>query len=372
MNQFVVERDNLNAALTRVKEASPTKSTIPILGNVLLRAEDGKLELTCTNLDMTISQSVAIDGPDSKIETTLPASMFAAMVNRMTAGADITIKPDHEPHSLLVTCGRTEAILPTLPGTDFPLMDAIQGGNSFTLPAHDLATLLEKSCTSISDEETRYYLGGIFLHVDNDRLAAVSTNGHHLSFYALDYLPDGAQDMPGVIVPRKTVPILQKLAKATEKEIVVSVTDTRIVAECGNIAITSKLVDGNFPEYTRVIPRDEKCIVRLNTNAITNAVQTLNTIAVEREPSVEIVLEDEAVTLSLSTNDGAAAKNTQPCSYTKGEAGETLKMNSQYLHELLKSTGSPEINIHVSDAASPYKLTINESTHVMVLMPRRV
>ncbi|MEL7029885.1 MAG: DNA polymerase III subunit beta, partial [Pseudomonadota bacterium] len=252
--KVTIERSVFLKALSHTQSVVEKRNTIPILSNVLLQAGEGRLSLTATDLDMEIVESapadVAVEGA-----ATAPAHTLYEIVRRLPDGAQARLDLSGDDPRLKLSAGRSDFALSVLPSEDFPILPADDLGVNFTVPAAELARLIDKTRFAISTEETRYYLNGVFLHPhvqdDGGVLRVVATDGHRLARVDTD-LPEGAADMPGVIVPRKAVVELRRLLEDAEDQVQVSASDAKIRFSFGDVVLTSKLIDGSFPDYSRV------------------------------------------------------------------------------------------------------------------------
>ncbi|MGN6463189.1 MAG: DNA polymerase III subunit beta, partial [Pseudolabrys sp.] len=254
--KVTVERSALLKSLGHVHRVVERRNTIPILANVLLRADKGKLSLKATDLDLEVIETIAAEvSPGGS--TTVPAHMFYEIVRKLPEGTQVVLEASGDRAILAIRAGRSRFTLQTLPESDFPDLAAGEMTHKFTLAAKDLKRLIDKTQFAISTEETRYYLNGIYLHVAGaakaQKLRAVATDGHRLAQAELD-APKGADGMPGIIVPRKTVGEVQRLIEDLDADVSIELSQTKIRFTIGDVVLTSKLIDGTFPDYGRVIP----------------------------------------------------------------------------------------------------------------------
>src|SRR6202158_4290156 len=254
--KVTVERAALLRSLGHVHRVVERRNTIPILANVLIRADEAKLALKATDLDLEVIETIPAEvGPAGA--TTVPAHMFYDIVRKLPEGTQILLEASGDRASLALRAGRSRFSLQTLPESDFPDLAAGEMTHKFALAAKDLKRLIDKTQFAISTEETRYYLNGIYLHTAGTAkaatLRAVATDGHRLAQVELP-LPEGAAGMPGIIVPRKTVGEVQRLIEGNEAEIIVDLSQGKIRFTIADAVLTSKLIDGTFPDYARVIP----------------------------------------------------------------------------------------------------------------------
>ena len=247
--KITVERSELLKSLGHVHRVVERRNTIPILANVLIKADDGRLSLKATDLDLEVTDSIAAEVAPGGA-TTVPAHMFYDIVRKLPDGSQIVIEGSGERAVLSIRAGRSRFTLQTLPESDFPDLAAGEMSHSFKLAAGDLKRLIDKTQFAISTEETRYYLNGIYLHTigtdGSTTLRAVATDGHRLAQCELP-LPEGAAGMPGIIMPRKTVGEVQRLIESGEGDVEIELSTSKIRFTIGNVVLTSKLIDGTFP-----------------------------------------------------------------------------------------------------------------------------
>src|ERR1700737_4445130 len=244
--KVTVERAALLKSIGHVHRVVERRNTIPILANLLIRADKGKLSLKATDLDLEVIETIPAEVSPAG-STTVPAHMIYDIVRKLPEGSQIVLDSSGDRASLTIRAGRSRFSLQTLPESDFPDLAAGEMTHKFSLPAKDLKRLIDKTQFAISTEETRYYLNGIYLHVAGSApsipLRAVATDGHRLAQIDLP-APQGATGMPGVIVPRKTVGEVQRLIEDNEAEVGIELSQGKTRFTTGNVGLTSKLIDG--------------------------------------------------------------------------------------------------------------------------------
>jgi DNA polymerase-3 subunit beta len=269
-----------------------------------------------------------------------------------------------------LSAGRSRFHLSTLPRDDFPVISEGELPTRFELPAATLRQIIDKTRFAISSEETRYYLMGIFLHVADDQLKAAATDGHRLARVVLDK-PDGADGMPDVIVPRKCVAELRKLLDELDGTVEVSLSPTKIRFGLGSAVLTSKLIDGTFPDYNRVIPTANDKLLKLDPKTFSAGVDRVSTIASEKTRAVKMSLDRDKVTLSVTSPESGTATEELPADY----GSDTLEIgfNARYLLDILGEIEGDTVEVHLADAAAPTLLRENDKSNALyVLMPMRV
>jgi len=309
--KLTIERAALLKGLAHIQSVVERRNTIPILSNVMLRAEHGRLALSATDMDLeiveTVDAQVAGEGA-----ATAPAHTLYDIVRKLREGSQIELQMSGDKAAMTLRSGRSTFTLACLPSEDYPLMTGGELPHNFSLQASELKGLIDRTKFAISTEETRYYLNGIFLHAtksgDTEVLRAVATDGHRLARVEM-LLPDGAAGMPGIIVPRKTVAELRKLIDESELEIGIALSDTKIRFVFGDAVLTSKLIDGTFPDYDRVIPTNNDKLLEVECKPFAEAVDRVSTISTEKSRAVKLALERGTVTLSaLAAESGRSFK----------------------------------------------------------------
>jgi DNA polymerase III subunit beta len=371
--KVTVERTALLKSLGRVHRVVERRNTIPILANVLIRADRSKLSLKATDLDLEV-----IDGVDAEVSpggsTTVPAHMFYEIVRKLPEGSQIVLEASGDRAVLAIRAGRSRFTLQTLPESDFPDLAAGEMTHKFTLPAADLKRLIDKTQFAISTEETRYYLNGIYLHTAGNgksaMLRAVATDGHRLAQVEL-MLPSGAAGMPGIIVPRKTVGEVQRLIEDTGSEVAVELSQGKIRFSIGDVVLTSKLIDGTFPDYGRVIPLGNDKELVVDKKDFEASVDRVSTVSSERGRAVKLSISSGKLMLSVTNPDSGSATEELEIEY--GADPIDIGFNSRYLLDIAAQIEGEVAVLKLADAGSPTLIQDRDSSGALyVLMPMRV
>ena len=371
--RITIERASLLKALNHVQSVVERRNTIPILSNVLLSAEKGKLSLTATDLDIEIVESVAADVVRAGA-TTAPAHTLYDIVRKLPDGAQVQLEFGEGDGRLTLSAGRSKFQLSALPREDFPALSAGALPHKFALKPDDLAALIDKTRFAVSTEETRYYLNGIYLHVHAEKgkqfLRAVATDGHRLARYELE-APKGANGIPGIIVPRKTVNEVRKLLEDIDAPGEVAVSDTKIRFALDSVILTSKLIDGTFPEYQRVIPSGNDKIMEIVRDELKEAVDRVSTVSTEKSRAVKLNLEKGRLTLSVVSPEAGTATEELILDY--GSGGIEIGFNARYIMDILERVDGDKAIFQFSDSGSPTLVRDSASDAALyVLMPMRV
>lgn len=370
--KLTIERAALMRSLNHVQSVVERRNTIPILSNVLFKADGDSLSMTTTDMDLEINESVAakVERPGA---TTAPAHTLHDIVRKLPDGTDVTLEVDAAGNSMTVKSGRSTFKLSCLPTSDFPEIGNAQLPSSFTIPAAELRNLIDRTKFAMSTEETRYYLNGIYVHavdVDGTKvLRAVATDGHRLARFEMP-LPAGSEGMPGVIVPRKTINELRKLLDEAADAIKVSLSESKIRFSFDHIDLTSKLIDGTFPNYEQVIPTKNDKVVEVNAKIFSNAIDRVSTISDGKSRAVKIALNGKTMTLSANSPEaGSATEDLEVNSNDNMEIG----FNARYLLDITSQLEGDGCRITLADSASPTIIQdAADSSALYVLMPLRV
>jgi DNA polymerase-3 subunit beta len=371
--KLTIERATLLAALGHVQNVVERRNTIPILSNVLLAAADGQLALTATDLDLAIVERTAAEIGQSGATTT-PAHTLYDIIRKLPEGAQVELSTGKDEARLSVKAGRSAFSLPCLPKEDFPAQTDDKLPSRFRLAADDLRRLVDKTRFAISTEETRYYLNGIYLHAAKSdgvaMLRAVATDGHRLA-QVESPLPDGAAGMPGVIIPRKAVAELRRLMEQVSEPVEVALSETKIRFAFGSTVLTTKLIDGTFPDYQRVIPSDNDKVLEVDCKRFAEAVDRVSTISTEKSRSIKLSLSKDRLQLSATSPETGSASEEMEVSYP-GEALE-IGFNSKYLLDIAGQIDGDVSRIDLADAVSPTIVRdLGDERALYVLMPMRV
>jgi DNA polymerase-3 subunit beta len=371
--KITIDRAALLKPLGHVQSVVERRNTIPILSNVLLRASDGRLSMTATDMDMSIIESVAcaIDQPG---ETTIAAQMIHEIVRKLPDGAEVELDTAGDSGQMTIRAGRSMFTLPTLPVDDFPTVSRDDLNVAFTLSATDAKMLIDRTRFAISTEETRYYLNGIYLHAgqnaDVQVLRAVATDGHRLARVEMP-LPAGAESMPSVIAPRKAVVELRKLIDEIDGDIDVSLSETKLCFKFADSVLTTKLIDGTFPDYERVIPTENDKILHVDCKTFSAAVDRVAIISTEKTRAIKMTIGNGALVLLANSPDAGSAREELEVDYkaTPLEIG----FNSRYLLDIAAQIDGGEAVFTLADAAAPTIIRDSaDDSALYVLMPMRV
>lgn len=367
-----IERATLLKSLSHVQSVVERRNTIPILSNVLIEASDnGQIKLTATDLDLQIVETFAAD-VETPGATTVSAHTLFEIARKLPDGSQVQLQAADG--RMAVNAGRARFSLATLPRDDFPMIAEGELPTSFEIPASSLIQIIDKTRFAISTEETRYYLNGIFLHVTEDAepvLKAAATDGHRLARVTLPR-PAGAEGMPDIIVPRKCVAEVRKLLdEAGDNSVQVDLSASKIRFTFDTIILTSKLIDGTFPDYSRVIPTANDKLLKIDPKAFSQGVDRVATIATEKTRAVKMALDKDKITLSVTSPENGTAAEEVSGQYSSD--GFEIGFNARYLMDILNEIKSDVVELHLADASAPTLIRENDTSPALyVLMPMRV
>lgn len=369
--KLTIERAALLTSLGHVQSVVERRNTIPILSHVQIEASGATVKFRATDLELSVVEETA-----AMVETagmaTAPAHTLYDIVRKLPDGADVELSLDQERRRLSLQAGRSRFALACLPNEDFPTIEDDDLPHSFTLPAGELRRLVERTRFAISTEETRYYLNGVYMHATDDggMLRAVATDGHRLARFEIA-APAGAERLPGVIVPRKAIGEIHRLLGDGERDVAVSVSDSKIRFNVGNTVLTSKLIDGSFPDYERVIPSGNDKQLEVDSKVFAGAVDRVSTISTEKSRAVKLAMEGERLTLSANSPDAGSASEEIAVSYDA--PAMEIGFNSRYLMEIAAQINGESARFELSDSSAPTIIRDPEdASSLYVLMPMRV
>lgn len=380
--RLVIERGELLRALGHVTSVVERRTTIPILSNVLLRAANGSLQLKATDLEREVIEEVKAE-VTTPGALTVPAHVLHDIVRKLPDGAQVELKRDPEKDRLTLSAGSSRFALQSLAAEDFPDLAAGELTHEFEIEAADLKRLIDKTRFAISTEETRYYLNGIYLHTaqsaKGQMLRAVATDGHRLVQVELP-VPAGAAGMPGIIVPRKTVHELHRLIEESSAPVKVGVSAAKVRFEIGvvsearfqhGVTLTSKLIDGTFPDYGRVIPQSNDKQLKVSNAEFMSAVDRVSTIASERGRAVKLNISGDKLILSVNNPEGGSATEELGVDYAASPL--EIGFNARYLLDIAGQLEGEEARFMLPDPGSPTMVRdTSDDGAIYVLMPMRV
>lgn len=371
--KFSVERSALLKALSRVQSVVEKRTTIPILSNILIGAQDGQLALCATDMDLEIVDAVPATIGETG-STTVPAHTLYDIVRKLPDTATLNFALNEGQNAVTISAGRSTYKLGCLPREDFPEMTANKAANSFILAASVLRNLIDRTRFAMSTEETRYYLNGIYIHAaespDGPVLRAVATDGHRLARFQVA-LPDGAAGLPGVILPRKAVLELRRLLDEAGDTIRLEVSEKMVRFTFEHVTLTTKVIDGTFPDYERVIPQNNDKTLEMDPKYFSSAVDRVATVAAEKTRAVKLAIKGRTMTLSANNDNGSATEEVEVA--FNNDAAIEIGFNARYLLDVTQLLEGTNCNFLISDSASPAIVQDSDDpSSLYVLMPMRI
>lgn len=371
--QFVIERAHLLKSLGHVQSVVEKRGTIAVLSNVKIEAKADGVSLTATDMDIAIVESTPAT-VTKQGATTVPAHTFYDIVRKLPEGAQIEFSLSDDGGKATIRAGQSRFSLAALPTDEFPVMAEGDLPHNFSLTAAEALALVEKPSFAISTEETRYYLNGIYFHVATSGstkvLRAVATDGHRLARIEVG-LPAGAANMPGIIVPRKAIYELKKLLDGGQGEVGISLSETKIRFVYGNAVIVSKLIDGNFPDYERVIPSANEKLMEVDCKSFSQAVDRVSVISTEKSRAIKFALDGGKLTLSASSPEHGTASEEIDVKFSSPAL--EVGFNSRYLLDMMSQIEGDTAQFMLNDGASPALVRDTADVAALyVIMPMRV
>tara|TARA_B100001029_G_scaffold169431_1_gene164320 strand:- start:10 stop:1134 length:1125 start_codon:yes stop_codon:yes gene_type:complete len=373
--KFSIDRSALLTALQHVHSVVERRNTIPILSNVLIEAKEDGVYLTATDMDIAVIEKINLEKSEvMQLGTiTTSAQMLYDIVRKLPENIKVELLSEKSDR-LGIKASSSSFALNCLSSEDFPSISQEEFKFTFSLEADDLIRLIDKTSFAMSLEETRYYLNGIYLHavkgVEGEKLRTVSTDGHRLSRVDMN-IPEGANEIPGVIVPRKTIMEIRKLLEDHSDIINLSLSDNKIKLSFSNVILTSKLLDGTFPDYSRVIPEQNDKTVTISNQLLSEAVDRVSTVSTDKTRAIKVNISKGNLVISATNPDKGSASESLDVIYD-GEEVE-IGFNSKYVLDVARQIKGNEIIIKLSDSVSPTLVYDKDDKGVLfVLMPMRV
>ena len=374
--EFKINSTDLLKALSHIHGIVEVRHTLPILSNIILEAKDDKLILSSTNLDIYCSDKIKAEVLKSG-EVSVSAVTFFEIIKRLPSGSEVLMIMEEGENEIRLTCGRSKFNLSTLKTDDFPIISDSDLSTNFVLSADELIRIIDKTKFAVSNEETRYYLNGIFLHKAERNsiqfLRAVATDGHRLAQYDIP-LPQGAEDITGIIIPKKTIYELRKVLDDANGDVSVSLNENKIKFSFNDLKVVSKVIDGTFPDYTRVIPQKNDKNFKTNNSDLKNAIDRVSAVAANEESkskAIKFCIENNSLSLSVESQSKGSANEMIDVNYSGDKVD--IGFNSKYIIDICNEVDGDEISISLFDSISPaIILDKTDENLFFVLMPMRI
>lgn len=364
---IIINRDNLLGPLQQVIGAVERKQTIAILGNVLIHSENGTMTLTATDLEIElIAKLDASDCEDFAI--TIPARKLLDICKALPENSDINFAI--EEHSIRLTSARTRFTLSTLAAKDFPRIDEIETSIQFEIPQNVLKNLFDKTAFAMAQQDVRYYLNGLLLELKKDAIKLVATDGHRLALSEYASALNISSDKQ-VIIPRKGVMEMARLLTATEDKAVIKISQNHIRIETSDLIFTSKLIDGKFPDYNRVIPVDGNKVLKVNRALLRQSLQRISILSNEKYRGIRLSLSTNNLTIQANNPDQEEAIEEITVDYDESDI--EIGFNVTYLLDVLNVLDTEDVSVKLKDSNSSCIITAPDNEQFRyVVMPMRL
>ena len=369
MNIIKIKREQLLAPLQAVTGIIERRHTLPILSNVLVSRTDSRIEFVATDIEIEITASMSVEGPGETKAMTVGARKLFDILRALPEDAEVTLALTDK--RLQVKSGKSRFSLQTLPAEDFPRLAAAEGtATNFSVPQKLLKTLLGLVQYAMAQQDIRYYLNGLLMVVEDAQLKLVATDGHRLAFVAREA---GASNLARqeVILPRKTITELSRLLSDSDDPVAIELSATQAKFSFGSVVLVSKLVDGKFPDYTRVIPQDQAKKLKFERLVLLQALQRAAILTSDKFRGVRWVLDEGSLKISCSNTEQEEAQEELDIAY-KGEALD-IGFNVGYLLDVLNNLDVAEVECGLGDANSSALFTVpGQKDFKYVVMPMRI
>ena len=370
--KFKIACSNFFKTLSHLQGIVDKKNSLPILSNILIEARDNELTLSSTDMDISIIEKIDCNVLENG-STTINSQILYDIVRKIDDNSEIEII-SNDGKLLTLRADGSRFSLACLPKEDFPIIDQDNSGNTIKINSKIIFKLIDKTKFAISNEETRYFLNGLYFNITKDKsnsiLTLVGTDGHRLAKFSHN-IEGNIDQVSGVIIPKKTIYELCKLLSEIDRDINISISSNKIIFKIDDIIFISKLIDGSFPDYKRVIPNDNSNILKINREILLSAVDRVSTIANEKSPVIKFKLLQNVLNLNTINNESSTASEDLKINYNGDEI--EIGFNSKYIMDILNNLEDEEIAINLKDNTSPVIALENSNSNlVYVLMPMRV
>ncbi len=370
--QFVIKRDALLKSLNLAQGIIEKKNTLPILSNVLLEAKNGVLSIVATDLDLVFFDEIS----DIKIEkegsTTTSATILYDILRKISGNSDINFNLKTE-NKLSLNADNSDFNLLCLPTDNFPNFSDDFDSSEISFNKSKFLSLLNKTKIAISNDDTRHYLNGIYLHVTeaNKRsfLTGVATDSHRLSSSSIEI--EGNNEFNSLILPKKTVFQLCNLLEETSEKILIQTSDNKIQFKLGKAKLTSKVIDGKFPDYSKVIPVGNDKILSVASKDFADAIERVITVSIDRKEGVKLVLNKDSIKLSVNSTNSGEGNEKVKANFNSSDL--TISFNSKYLIDIISEIEDKNLKINIKDPVSPVLIEdVSDKNSFYVVMPMKI
>ena len=370
--KFKILRSSFFKTLSHLQGIVDKKNSLPVLSNILIEAKENKLTLSSTDMDISIIEKIDCNVLEEGA-TTINSQILYDIVRKLDENCEIEIISNNGKLLTLRASG-SRFSLACLPKEDYPIIDQDNSGTSISINSKILFKLIDKTKFAISNEETRYFLNGLYFNINRENdlnvVTLVCTDGHRLAKFSYNLEID-IEEISGVIIPKKTIYELSKLLSEIDDDVEILISSNKVIFFIGNIVFISKLIDGSFPDYKRVIPQNNNNILKINREILRAAVDRVSTIANDKSPVIKFKLLKNILNLNTVNNESSTASEDLKINYDGDDI--EIGFNSKYIMDIVNNLEDEEISINLKDNTSPIIALENSNTNlVYVLMPMRV
>ena len=370
--QFQINRDVLIKSLSIAHNIIERKNTLPILSNVLIEIKDKKLNVIATDLDIIFFDEISDFKSEKDGSTTTSATVLYDILKKLPSNSDVLFSLENE-NRLDISAKNSKFNLLCLPVDNFPNFNETFKSEAINIDKDKFLTLLNKTKISMSNDETRHYLNGIYIHVtESDKrsyLTGVATDSHRLSSSSIPLEKIG--DFKSFILPKKTVFQLCNLLQETKEQVLLYIGDSKIQFKIGNSKIVSKIIDGKFPDYKKVVPKNNNKTLAVNTKDFINSIERVITVSIDRKEGVKIALKKDQIQLFVNSSSSGEGKENLTAKYNSEDL--TVSFNSRYLLDIATEIQDEKLIMNLSDPFSPVLILDNKDKQsYFVIMPMKI
>ena len=370
--EFTINRDIFLKALSHASGIIEKKTTLPILSNILIEAKDSKIKITATDLDIIYFEEITTQELKKEGSTTTSGSILYDILRKLKPNAKVGLSLQN-PNKIKLVSENSKFNLLCLPSDNFPLADEDINQESFEISSQKLLKLLNKTKISISNDETRHYLNGIYLHKtkleSKSFLSCVATDSHRLSSSSLEI--DSSINIEPIILPKKTIFQLISLLEQSSSAIKISNNKSKIKFEMNNCVLISKVIDGRFPEYSKVVPVGNDKVLQIKLDEFRNSIERVTAVSSDRTKSLKMTISKDAVQLSLNNPSSGEGIENINAKFNSGDLN--ISFNSRYLTDIASQIENESIVINLKDAGSPVLISdFSDKNSFHVVMPMKI
>ncbi len=368
--QFTVSQNQIFKAISLIQGIVEKKRTLPILSNVLLQTNDNKLQISATDLEIGIKIECSAE-IEKNGKITVPAKKIFEIIKEISS-PEINIKTNNDSWIEIISGNATFKVI-ALSADEYPTIINKQPENTIKIECKEFKRILDKTINSISTDEKKYNLNGIYIHSDDNYIYFVSTDGHRLSYIRSENSNIKINNLEnGIIIPRKGIIELKKIIEENIDEILdIGFVDNNIIITIDNIFLTIRLIDGSFPDYHRVIPKNTENYTIVNTSLLHSAIRRISILANEKSRGISFKITDSSIEISSSNPEFGEATEKLPATYNGDEL--TIGFNSKYLLDVLSNIESENIKLFINNNKSPCLIMEeNSEDFKSIIMPMNI